>query len=72
MFKATDRPHARWHVLRSDDKRRARLNGIAHILSLIPYKPIKRDKPHLPKRSNKKKYDDRLDPLHVNLVPETF
>ena len=37
MFKATDTPWAPWHVVRSDDKRRARLNVISHLLSQIPY-----------------------------------
>ena len=44
--------------MRSDDKRRGRLNCIAHILSLIPYKKVKQDKVKLPKRSNKHQYDD--------------
>ena len=38
MLEATDSKHAPWHILRSDDKQRARLNGIAHILNVIPYK----------------------------------
>ena len=50
MFKATDTPWAPWHVVRSDDKKRARLNTIAHLLSLIPYEELPRDKPVLPKR----------------------
>jgi polyphosphate kinase len=50
MFKATDTPWAPWHVVRSDDKRRARLNVIWHFLSLIPYEELKREKPILPKR----------------------
>ena len=40
MLEATDREHAPWYILRSDDKKRARLNGIAHILSQIPYEKI--------------------------------
>jgi polyphosphate kinase len=50
MFKATDTEWAPWHVVRSDDKRRARLNVISHFLSLIPYEESKREKPILPKR----------------------
>src|SRR5215213_1509051 len=50
MFAATSHPPAPWYVIRSDDKKRARLNGIKHILSMIPYKRIKRDKIQLPKR----------------------
>jgi polyphosphate kinase 2 len=60
MFEATDTEHAPWYILRSDDKRRARLNGIKHILSLIPYKKIKHDKAKLPKRSMKGEYDDSV------------
>ena len=72
MFEATSSKAAPWHVLRSDDKKRARLNGIKYILSLIPYKRIKHEKPKLPKRSNKHKYDDRVDLRKVKLVPEIY
>src|SRR5262249_228032 len=40
MLKATDSGHAPWYIVRSDDKRRARLNCISHILKLVPYKKI--------------------------------
>src|SRR5689334_10562878 len=59
MFKATDSKHAPWYVVRSDDKRRARLNIISHILSQIPYKKAPRAEVKLPKRSKKDKYDDQ-------------
>ena len=59
MFKATSSKHAPWHVIRSDDKRRARLNCIAHLLRTIPYKKLSRDRVRLPKRSNKGRYNDR-------------
>ncbi len=59
MLKATDTNYAPWHIVRSDDKRKARLNCISHILSLIPYKKVKREKVKLPARSNKGKYDDQ-------------
>ena len=58
MLEATDVKHAPWHIVRTDDKRRGRLNCIAHILSEIPYKKIAHDKVKLPKRSHKGKYDD--------------
>ncbi len=58
MFKATSSKHAPWNVIRSDDKRRARLNCIAHLLKTIPYKKVPRDKVRLPKRSNKGRYND--------------
>jgi polyphosphate kinase 2 len=72
MLKATDHPDAPWYILPSDDKKKARLNGIAHILSLIPYKKIKRAKHKLPKRSEKERYDDRLDFEKLNLVPQIY
>jgi polyphosphate kinase len=72
MFAATDTAHSPWHILRSDDKKRARLNGISHILSLIPYKKVKREDVTLPKRSNKGKYDDRLDAKQRRFVPERY
>ena len=50
MFAATDTPFAPWYVARSDDKRRARLNIISHLLSKVPYKKSPRDKIELPKR----------------------
>ena len=58
MLKATSTKHSPWYIIRSDDKRRARLNCIAHLLKLIPHKRVKRDKVKLPKRLNKDKYDD--------------
>ena len=42
MLKATDTRFAPWNIVRSDDKKRARLNTIAHLLKLIPHKKIKR------------------------------
>jgi len=59
MLAATDSSHAPWHIVRTDDKRRGRLNCIAHILSRIPYKKTKREKVKLPKRMTKNKYDDQ-------------
>src|SRR6187549_3301818 len=58
MLDATDTKHAPWHLVRSDNKRRARLNCIKHLLSLIPYKKVSSKKIKLPKRSHKHKYDD--------------
>jgi polyphosphate kinase len=58
MLEATDSKHAPWHIVRTDDKRRGRLNCISHILSVIPYKKPPRGKVKLPHRSNKGQYDD--------------
>ena len=51
MFHATDTAWAPWYVVRSDDKERARLNVITHILSKVPYKKLRRDEIELPKRA---------------------
>lgn len=59
MLKATDTEYAPWYIVRSDDKKRARLNCIAHLLSLIPYKRVARKELKLPKRSKKVAYDDQ-------------
>ena len=72
MLKTTDTKHAPWHVVHSDDKKRARLNCISHILSLIPYKKIHHKKVELPKRSNKEKYDDRALLKGISAVPEKY
>jgi polyphosphate kinase len=58
MLEATDSEHAPWSIVRSDDKRRARLNCISHILEAIPFKRIRRPKVTLPQRAGKRKYDD--------------
>jgi len=56
MFAATDTPFAPWYVLRSDDKRRARLNLITHLLKQVPYKQAPREKIKLPKRQKRGGY----------------
>ena len=72
MFKATDTKFAPWHILRSDDKKRARLNCIAHLLKLIPYKKVPREKIKLPKRSMKGAYDDQATLKGRRFVPEHY
>jgi polyphosphate kinase 2 len=72
MFEATDTKHAPWHILRSDDKRRARLNCLSHILELIPYKTVARAKVKLPKRWKKHRYDDQASLKGRKFVAEKF
>jgi len=72
MLQATDTKHAPWYILRSDDKKRARLNCLAHILNLLPYKKVPRDKVKLPKRSMKGAYDDQKTLKHRRFVPERY
>jgi polyphosphate kinase len=72
MLKATDSRHAPWHIVRSDDKRRARLNAISHILASIPFEKMAENKVKLPKRSNKGKYDDQVTLKGRNFVEERY
>ncbi|MGQ0578247.1 MAG: polyphosphate kinase 2 [Betaproteobacteria bacterium] len=72
MLDATDTKHAPWHVVRSDDKKRARLNCVAHLLKLIPYKKVPRKKIKLPKRSMKGAYDDQATLKGRKFVPEPY
>jgi polyphosphate kinase 2 len=70
MFAATDLEFAPWYVARADDKRRARLSIIAHLLSKIPYEPVKPEKIELPKRQKRRGYREPEHPLRY--VPERF
>jgi polyphosphate kinase len=72
MLEASDTEHAPWYIVRSDDKKRARLNCIAHLLSLIPYEKVPREKVKLPKRSGKGKYDDQASIVDRTFVPEKY
>jgi polyphosphate kinase 2 len=70
MFGTTDTAWAPWHVARSDDKRRARLNIITHLLSKVPYKSPPRDKIKLPKRGKLGGYTE--EDYSSKLIPEKF
>ena len=72
MLAATDSKHAPWYLVRSDDKRKARLNCISHLLSMIPYGKVPRDKVRLPKRKNKDSYDDQAPLKGRRFVPEKY
>jgi polyphosphate kinase 2 len=72
MLTATDTEQAPWRILRSNDKKRARLNCIAHLLELIPYKELPKEKVKLPKRSMKGAYDDEAPLQGRNFVPEKY
>ncbi|OPY95671.1 polyphosphate kinase 2 [Bradyrhizobium sacchari] len=72
MFEATDTKHAPWRLIRSDDKRRARLNVISHILRTIPYKKVKREKVKLPPRSHKGRYNDQASLRGLKFVEERY
>jgi polyphosphate kinase 2 len=72
MLMVTDTPEAPWHIIRSDDKKKARLNCIAHFLSLIPVGEVPREKVKLPKRPSKNKYDPEIGLAGRRFVPEVY
>ena len=72
MLQATDTKHAPWYVVRSGDKRRARLNCISHLLKTIPFNPVKAVPVKLPKRSDKGKYDDQSGLKGRRFVAEAY
>jgi polyphosphate kinase 2 len=72
MFEATDTRQAPWYILRSDDKRRARLNCISHILRLIHYEELPREEIELPARWTKGEYDDQASLKGRQFVAERF
>ena len=71
MLLATDTSYAPWYVINADDKRRARLNCISHLLSVIPYKEIEREKVRLPERQKPHGYVEPKN-RRYNFVPEAF
>jgi polyphosphate kinase 2 len=71
MLRSTDTPACPWYIVPSDDKRRARLNLIAHLLGEIPYKRVKVELPRVPKAGPRpKRADDDLPATH--LVPARY
>ena len=72
MLDKTDTRVAPWHIVRSDDKKAARLNTIAHLLSLIPYKKLPQKKIKLPERSSKGAYDDAKSIARRRFVKERY
>ena len=71
MFEATNTKFAPWYIVRSDDKRRARLNCIRHLLDLIPYEKVPQEKPKLPDRSMDDAYDDVASLEGIQFVAES-
>ena len=72
MLEATDTEFAPWYLVSSDDKKRARLNVIRHILDQIPYKVVERERVDLPKRSMKDAYDDQASIKGRRFVKEVY
>jgi polyphosphate kinase len=72
MMKATDTKHAPWYIVRSDNKKAARLNCISHFLSLIPYGKVPREKVTLPLRKSHGEYDDQAPLKSRRFIPEKY
>jgi polyphosphate kinase 2 len=72
MLEATDTKQAPWHIVRSDDKKRARLNCISHFLSQIPYERVPRKKIEIVGRSRKRAYDDEAPMKSRRWIPEPY
>ncbi len=72
MFMATDTDLAPWYVVRSDDKRRARLNCIRHLLGCIPYEELPYEKVEIPERDMTHKYDDVASLAGRRFIPEHY
>jgi polyphosphate kinase 2 len=72
MLAATHTDHAPWHVVRADDKMRARLNCITHLLGQIPYRELPRDSISLGKRDKENAYDDKAYIREFGHIPERF
>jgi polyphosphate kinase 2 len=72
MLEATDTDYAPWNVVRADDKKRARLNCISHLLSQIPYEEVPRAEVKLGKRKTKEAYDDGAAMHGRRFIPEPY
>ena len=72
MLDATDTEWSPWHIIHSDDKKRARLNCLSHFLSLFPYEPVPREKVKLPERSWQHSYDDETPMQNRHWIPEKY
>ena len=72
MLKETDTRTSPWYILRSDDKEAARLNAIAHFLSMVPYKKLKPEKVTLPDRLTKGQYNDQASIKRRRFVKERY
>ena len=72
MLAATHTEPAPWHLVQADDKKRARLNCISHLLGQIPYQELPRDKVTLGKRNMKGSYDDKASIAEFGFIPERY
>lgn len=72
MLAATDLDFAPWHIVKADDKKRARLNCISHFLSQIPYQELPREQIKLGKRGTRGRYDDQASLAGRRFVSDRY
>lgn len=72
MLEATDTDFAPWNIVDSNDKKRARLNLISHLLKQIPYEHLPRKTVKLPKRNMKHAYDDVAPMVNRRWIPMKY
>jgi polyphosphate kinase 2 len=72
MLRATDTPQAPWYIIRTDDKKKARLNCISHLLSLVPFEEVPRESVKLTKRPKKNKYNTEDGLVGHRFVPDAY
>lgn len=72
MLEATDTETVPWYIVRSDDKRRARLNCISHLLKMIPYEQSSTEKIKIPNVSKEHAFDDQATLKGRRFVPEKY
>jgi polyphosphate kinase 2 len=72
MLAATNTDWAPWYIVRADNKRRARLNCISHLLSLIPYEKLPRERVEFGRRDMRGKYDDQKSIVQFKFIPERY
>jgi polyphosphate kinase 2 (PPK2 family) len=72
MLDATDTDQAPWHIVQADDKRRARLNCIRHLLGQFPYENLTEDAVMLGKRGASGRYDDQATMAERRFVPAVY
>jgi polyphosphate kinase len=72
MLAATDTDSSPWHIVNSDNKKRARLNLISHLLKQLPYEPVPREPVKMPRRNTKHAYDDVASIADRRWIPELF
>jgi hypothetical protein len=72
MLTATDTEYAPWYIVQSDDKKRARLNCISHLLGLVPYEDPQLEKVKLGRRNLKGKYDDEAALQGQRFIPAKY